>query len=79
MMQYLVYAVLRVNSRSSHGEIERDDITSCSQVMVELRIRKREMRGDGGNHHEKLGHKRLSCASQLIIHDTGDTSPDLET
>jgi len=44
--------------------------------MVELRTRKREMRGDGGNHHEKLGHKRISCASQLTIPDTAGTWPD---
>ena len=29
-MQYSVYAVLCVNSLSWHGEIERDDLTSCS-------------------------------------------------
>ena len=30
MMQYAVYAVLRVNSGSWHGEIVRDDLSSCS-------------------------------------------------
>jgi len=59
-----------------NGEIERDDLTSCSQVMVELSTRKREIRGDGGNHHEKLGLKRISCASQFTIPDTAGTSPD---
>jgi len=44
--------------------------------MVDLRMRMREMRGDGGNHHEKLGLKRISCASQLTIPDTAGTSPD---
>jgi len=44
--------------------------------MVELRTRKREMRGDGGNHHEKLGLRRISCASQFTIPDTAGTSPD---
>jgi len=44
--------------------------------MVELSTRKREIRGDGGNHHEKLGLERISCASQLTIPDTADTSPD---
>jgi hypothetical protein len=38
--------------------------------MVELRTRKRETRGDGTNHHEKLGLKRISDASQLTIPDT---------
>jgi len=41
-MQYSVYAVLGVNSRSWHPEIERDDLTLCSQVMVELRMRTRQ-------------------------------------
>jgi len=40
---YLVYAVLSVNSWSWHGEIERDDLTLCSAMMVELWMRKREM------------------------------------
>jgi len=44
--------------------------------MVELSTRKREIRGDGGNHHEKLGLERISCASQLTIPDTAGTSPD---
>jgi hypothetical protein len=34
------------------------------------------MRGDGGNHHEKLGLTRISCASQYTIPDTAATSPD---
>jgi len=34
------------------------------------------MRGDEGNHHEKLGLKRISCASQLTIPDTAGTTPD---
>jgi len=44
--------------------------------MVELSTRKREIRGDGGNHHEKLGLKRISCASRLTIPDTAGTSTD---
>jgi len=35
-----------------------------------------EMRGDWGNHHEKLGLKRISCASQFTIPDTVGTTPD---
>jgi len=34
------------------------------------------MRGDGGNYHEKLGLKRISCASQLTIPGTAGTTPD---
>jgi hypothetical protein len=73
----LVYAVFGVNSSSLHGEIDRDDLTFCYEVMVELRTRKREMRGYEGNHHEKLGLKRISCVSQLTIPDTAGKSPDL--
>jgi len=39
-------------------------------------MRKREMRGYGGNHHKKLGHKRISCAKQLTIPDPAGTTPD---
>jgi len=34
-MLYSVYAVLGVNSWSLHGEIDRDELTSCAEVMVE--------------------------------------------
>jgi len=44
--------------------------------MVELRTRKREMRGDGGNHHEKLGLQRISCACQFTIPNTAGMSSD---
>jgi len=44
--------------------------------MVELSTRKRVIRGDGGNHHEKLGLKRISGASQLTISDMAGTSPN---
>jgi len=76
MMQYSVYAVLGDDSWSWHGEIERDDLTSCSEVMVELRARKREMRGDVGNHHGKLGLTRISYASQFTIPNMAGMSPD---
>jgi len=39
-------------------------------------MRKREMRGEEGNHDEKLGLERISCASQCTIPDTAGTSPD---
>jgi len=76
-MQYSVYAVLGVNSWSWHQEIDSDDLTSCSQVMVELKTRKREMRGDGANHHEELGLKRILCVCLFTLPDTAGTSPDL--
>jgi hypothetical protein len=42
--------------------------------MVELSTRKREIRGDAGNHHEKLGLERILGASQLTIPDTAGMS-----
>jgi hypothetical protein len=44
--------------------------------MVELSTRKREITGDGGNHHEKLEVENILCASQLTIPDTAGTIPD---
>jgi len=44
--------------------------------MVELSTRKKEIWGDGGKHHEKLGLRRISCASQLTIPDTASMRPD---
>jgi len=35
------------------------------------------MRRDGGNHHEKLGLQRISCATQFTIPNSAGTSPDL--
>jgi len=34
------------------------------------------MRGDRGNHYEKLGLKRISCASQFTIPEMAGTTPD---
>jgi len=34
------------------------------------------MRGDEGNHHQKWGLIRISCASVFPIPDTADESPD---
>jgi len=50
-MLYSVYAVLSVNSWSCHGEKERDDLTLCSAMMVEMWMRKR----DGGWRWERCG------------------------
>jgi vacuolar-type H+-ATPase subunit C/Vma6 len=54
-----------------------DDLPSCSQVMVELRMRMREMTKDGANHHEKPALRRLLSARQFTIHDKARTSSDL--
>jgi len=40
-------------------------------------MRKSEMKGYVGNHYDKLGLKRISCASQLTSPDTEGTAPDL--
>jgi len=53
-----------------------DDLTSCFQVIVELRMRKREMRGYEGNNHETLRLERISPVSQVTISDTARMSPD---
>jgi len=45
--------------------------------MVEFRTRKREMKGYGGNLHEKRGLKIISCASQFTIPDTAGTRSNL--
>jgi len=39
-------------------------------------MRKREMRGDRGNHHEKLGLDRMLCANQFMICNIEGTTPD---
>jgi hypothetical protein len=41
-----VYAVLGVISSSIHGEKERDNLTRCSVLMLELWTRQREMGED---------------------------------
>jgi len=43
--------------------------------MVELRTRNREMTGCGGNHHQKLGHKRIPCDSQWTIPNPAGSTP----
>jgi len=52
------------------------DLTLCSWEMVELRTRKIEMGEDQGNHREKMGLKRISCAIQCTIPDTAGMSPN---
>jgi len=42
-MLYSAYTVLSVNSLSWHGEIERDDLTLCSAMTVEIWTRKIEI------------------------------------
>jgi hypothetical protein len=44
--------------------------------MVDMRTRKREMRGDDRNHHKKLGLKKYLCTSQFTIPDMAGPSPD---
>ena len=44
--------------------------------MVELRTRNRQMRRYRGNHYEKLGLKKISCASQFTIPNLPGMSTD---
>ena len=48
-MLYSMYAVLGVNILSCHGEIERDDLTLYSAMIVELWTRKREIGDEDEN------------------------------
>jgi hypothetical protein len=52
---YSVYAVLGGNSWWWPGEIVSHDLPSCSQVIVELKMIRREMRRYGTNHQDELG------------------------
>jgi len=54
-MPYQVYAIPGVNSWWRHGEIEKDYLAFCSQLMIEMQTRMREMGGEEGNDLEKLG------------------------
>jgi len=45
--------------------IERDDLTSCSKQIVELKTQKRDIREDRGNDHEKLGLGELGVQVNL--------------
>jgi hypothetical protein len=38
--------------------------------------KERDERKEMGNHHEKMGLKRISCASQCTMLDMAGTSPD---
>jgi hypothetical protein len=49
-----VETVFGVNSRSWHVEVERDDLTSCSPVVVEQWTRYRTEGGYKGIYQEKL-------------------------
>jgi len=63
-MLYSTYALNSVSSSSCHGKIGRDDLPSCSAIMVELWMRKR----DEGWRWERYGqytwiqeHKSMTC------------------
>jgi len=55
-MLYSVDAVISVNSSSWHGEIERDDLTLCSVMMVEKERRGMKM---GTNMEDMSGCEKL--------------------
>jgi hypothetical protein len=73
-MLYLVYAILCVYSESWHWEIERDDLTLSSEVMVEWEMGKWVMRGDGTYHLNKLTVMRLTYIGQYTIPDKATAS-----
>jgi hypothetical protein len=64
---YLDYAVLSIETWLQHGGIVQDDVISCAQGKVELRVRKREISEHWGNHHEKLELNIILCTGQLTI------------
>jgi len=39
---YLLYAILSVNCWSCHGEIDKDDVTLCSAMMIERWTKERD-------------------------------------
>jgi len=58
-MLYSVYASLGVNSYSSHGEIERDDLTIFSALMVGLWTTIRELGDkDENDVEDRSGHAK---------------------
>jgi len=69
-MLYSLYAVFGIISWLKLGEMKSDDLTSCSDGIIVLRTRKREMRADGGNHREKQGLQRILYASQFSFPNT---------
>ena len=74
-MLHSVYAVLRVTSWSWHGEIERDDLTFCSEMMVELWMTKKEMGDEDENNVEDTsGYEKsgvwlawLGCENLVLV------------
>jgi len=66
-MLYSVYAVLGVNSWSRHEEIERDDLTLCSAIMVELWTRKREMWDEDENDVEETSEYEKSGVRLALL------------
>jgi len=66
-MLYSVYAVLHVNSWSCHGEIERDDLTLCSAMMVEMWMRKRERRDEDENDVEDMSRNEKSAVRRAWL------------
>jgi len=58
-------------------ERERDNIISCSLVIVELTITMRVMRGDCRNDHQKVGLERILYASQWMTPYTAGTTSNL--
>jgi len=75
-MLHSVYAILGVNSWSWHREIVSDNLTSLFQLMLQLKTRLRKQTVYWGNHHEKLGLKRILCECQCTFPDLAGMTPD---
>ena len=81
MMQYAVYAILSICCTGVKVLIMawRDGKGLQNFLILEdgsVDDEKVRMRGHEGNHHEKLKVERISCVSQLTIHNTADTYLD---
>jgi hypothetical protein len=59
-MIYSEYAVLSVSLESWHGEIEKDDLSLCSAMLVQLCMRKRAMGDEDENDLEYLSQNEKS-------------------
>jgi len=66
-MLYSVYRILGANSWSRHGETQRDDLTLCSAIIVELWTRKREMGYQDENDVEDYKRIWEICGTTCLI------------
>jgi hypothetical protein len=59
-------------------DLHIDYINMIHMGVCALNVTKmRGMQGDGGNHHENPGYKRILCTGYFTTHHTADTTPYL--